>query len=755
MSNYSSLSRVLSPFRVQTKIEENSLPARSNVIPIRYTMAYYLVLGEAPAKRKLDFVEFDFSARVMILRHAIYDKKKNTFSSKSIDENDLILWKIDIPFDDENDKLTMLDETFDTINIEQDLEGKEMLPGNEISKYLKNLDKPTSSIHILVQPPKPATTGPSQQSVPQVDEIFKNFLKSEHGKFLEAYLKKNDSLPLYNSPITLKTTVPRINGRPCLLLYNLPGGSNMNQPITQISSIRSAIKNAKNNLLVLLGTSGSGKTRTCYELLCEDWGLYFIGARKGNGGSGDIEAIESYLWKYNKLTDNFEDNRRHADHVVRCIVLSRLLILNECITKSPTFNPQRWLLLQAYQNIFGSRYNYTDDLFQVLSFMLTDCTQSSLEDHIDTIYKKISGSNVFPIVFDEAQSLQTVLNGKFRSRYNKEEERSLLSPIVQTLKKPTLLFSNHCVIPCGTGLGLLALDEVLASTGIAKPDLNIDRFTEFGRWRDIHHVKDYCSELIDLAEEEYELIYEHFRGRFRPIVTCLEEIIMANGFSRNWFWVSHGNNPPTISELNRNTGLGENIPYESSVNEDLLSPARVGEKSLVAYVDEPFAIVAGRNYFNDNKYLSNDILMMMSKVSDASACGTLWQKYLPEELERIFNGENDISDMPMFADASENGKLPSFCKGSPKIVKSPGIAPRVATTPYYTLDKFFDESYENSRPTFLIPDNHCGPDIIFFVKFEKVTVPVFVQIKLRYSLHTIAGALSTIRPELFYQNKNE
>src|SRR3954465_2343961 len=123
-------------------------------------MAYYLVLGEVPAKRKLDFVKFDFSGRVMILRNAIYDKKKNAFSSKSIDESDLILLKVDIPFDGENDKLTMLDERFDTINIEQDLEGKEMLPGDEISKYLKNFDKPPSLIHIIVQPPPlPATTG--------------------------------------------------------------------------------------------------------------------------------------------------------------------------------------------------------------------------------------------------------------------------------------------------------------------------------------------------------------------------------------------------------------------------------------------------------------------------------------------------------------------------------------------------------------------------------------------------------------------
>ncbi|CAG8681985.1 6640_t:CDS:2 [Funneliformis caledonium] len=45
-------------------------------------MTYYLILGEIPAKKKLDFVKFNFLERVMILRNAIYDKKKNTFFSK-------------------------------------------------------------------------------------------------------------------------------------------------------------------------------------------------------------------------------------------------------------------------------------------------------------------------------------------------------------------------------------------------------------------------------------------------------------------------------------------------------------------------------------------------------------------------------------------------------------------------------------------------------------------------------------------------
>ncbi|GET57633.1 hypothetical protein GLOIN_2v462937 [Rhizophagus irregularis DAOM 181602=DAOM 197198] len=46
-----------------------------------------------------------------------------------------------------------------------------------------------------------------------------------------------------------------------------------------------------------------------------------------------------------------------------------------------------------------------------------------------------------------------------------------------------------------------------------------------------------------------------------------------------------------------------------------------------------------------------------------------------------------------------------------------------------------------------INDHYCLP-------FEQVEVPVFVQVKLRYSVKTIAGALSTIDPKMFYKAKN-
>ncbi|RIB00922.1 hypothetical protein C2G38_2232430 [Gigaspora rosea] len=98
----------------------------------------------------------------------------------------------------------------------------------------------------------------------------------------------------------------------------------------------------------------------------------------------------------------------------------------------------------------------------------------------------------------------------------------------------------------------------------------------------------------------------------------------------------------------------------------------------------------------------------------------------------------------------------NYFSQSPKIVKSSkdNIPLAANATAGYTLDMFFNELPE-LRPAFYFPDDRCGPDIIFFVEFENnATVPVFVQVKLHYSIHTIAEALSTIYPKMFYKDKN-
>src|SRR3954447_2603897 len=165
---------------------------------------------------------------------------------------------------------------------------------------------------------------------------------------------------------------------------------------------------------------------------------------------------------------------------------------------------------------------------------LIACPPSSVTALISEIYMEFD-KETFIIVLDEIQVLKTVDKGMFRSRTNEQEERSLLSPIVQ--EPASSVSDNRCFIPCGTGLGILSLEEVL-NTGILKPETDILKFTEFGEWQNIDNVKNYISKLVELTDHDYNYIYDYFRGRFRPIVTCVEEIIMGESVTNvvdgNW-----------------------------------------------------------------------------------------------------------------------------------------------------------------------------------------------------------------------------
>ncbi|PKY47553.1 hypothetical protein RhiirA4_462781 [Rhizophagus irregularis] len=156
----------------------------------------------------------------------------------------------------------------------------------------------------------------------------------------------------------------------------------------------------------------------------------------------------------------------------------------------------------------------------------------------------------------------------------------------------------------------------------------------------------------------------------------------------------------------------ENILYTSSVNTDLMFSEHAEEDVLVALVDEPFALEAAFNFFNDYGSLPKEILSTMSKKH-----------------ANMFVGIND---------------LPDTFVGSPKIVRSP--VKRVAnSTTGYTLDKFFSEKPE-LHPTFYFLDFFCGHDLIFFVQFEnQIVVPVFDQLK---------NVLNGLHPTMFYKRKD-
>ncbi|PKC75950.1 hypothetical protein RhiirA1_386843 [Rhizophagus irregularis] len=229
---------------------------------------------------------------------------------------------------------------------------------DELSKLERDKDYELVSSIITIIP---------DVTLPEPNEIFENFLKSEHRQFLNKFIENNNALPSYDSGMSsLKTSVPATSSgdRPSLLLHNLPGDDHKHEPITRVLGM----------------------------------------------------------------------------------------------------------------------YSYDDDIFRVLMLKLIACPPSSVTALIIEIYMEFD-KETFIIILDEIQVLETVDKGKFRSRTNEQEERSLLSPLVQAMREPASSVSdNRYFIPCGTGLGILSLEEVL-NRGILKPETDLLKFTELENGR--------------------------------------------------------------------------------------------------------------------------------------------------------------------------------------------------------------------------------------------------------------------------------
>lgn len=212
-------------------------------------------------------------------------------------------------------------------------------------------------------------------------------------------------------------------------------------------------------------------------------------------------------------------------------------ILRHCISIDEGFSPLKWLLLQVAQKSFSERYGHTgEDIFSVLASDLLNCPAREIYRFVKKVWvdcRDLLGYKVFPIILDEAQSLQHRLKNTFRSTNNPNESRSLLSPVIRILREPWPGVAESCVVPCGTGLGLLYLREHLES-GIAKPQPPRHRFTDFGSWSGEDQVKKYTDTIIKFEDDQIKILYKRFRGHFRPLVSCIEAILTGLGFEERF-----------------------------------------------------------------------------------------------------------------------------------------------------------------------------------------------------------------------------
>ncbi len=174
--------------------------------------------------------------------------------------------------------------------------------------------------------------------------------------------------------------------RPHLLIDNL--SASISSCLTELST-----RLIQTCLVILLGTSGCGKTRTIFEYLTKKYGLYFTfkGSREDQyiPGSSDfqffLERMENRLKKY--PSTDFEtaaDNQKYVERFIQCIFIARLYLLDYLRRKlGDRLSPEIWLYIQ----LFPERV-YADNLFTDLVEILRHTNDDELSGWVSQLVQK-------------------------------------------------------------------------------------------------------------------------------------------------------------------------------------------------------------------------------------------------------------------------------------------------------------------------------------------------------------------------------
>ncbi|CAB4412115.1 unnamed protein product [Rhizophagus irregularis] len=217
--------------------------------------------------------------------------------------------------------------------------------------------------------------------------------------------------------------IPAINNRTSFILHSLPNNpeNNNHEGYLQEEMLTALLNNVKENRwLFLLGTSGSGKTRSLYELLCKTFGIYIsLSARNGskNLGSQDMDISIHY-------------NRN--------------------------FTPKQWLLMQLLPiQISG------EDFWIGISRIFRELRLEDQDGLINTFVKKfqtlIPKQEKLPIVIDESQ----VAINKHEKHFSTTIANGPLRPFFAILLQAVLRLSTEklCLVLSGTGMSFYESHE--------------------------------------------------------------------------------------------------------------------------------------------------------------------------------------------------------------------------------------------------------------------------------------------------------
>ncbi|PKY34560.1 hypothetical protein RhiirB3_532862 [Rhizophagus irregularis] len=534
-------------------------------------------------------------------------------------------------------------------------------------------------------------------------------------------------------------------------------------------------------IMIVLGTSGSGKTRTLIELLCKKYGIYFTGLVKENPGSGDLRMMIDHIFP--RLKESLPKNDLYATRYSKCLLFARIYTLNYILENYGKINPCNWAILQLCPTVF---FDY--DIFEEITSEFRKISEQYLDENLRKLIRNISllvNQKRLPVILDEAQELIDRFQNKFTSTTDKDKSRPLYSLVIRAFT-----ISGICVIPSGTGLTMKSVLDITGSHAMKGATWNNEDLivikNEFGSTK---MLRNFLSKF-GFPFDDHQDIMRWFVGRVRFATTFVEEWLNNNyGIDelfakfKGYYTDPDSNKSIMVKIVNRTNndtirqGIRNNLK-EGESEVDILSLLeraviknwfdglnsiivekesalelfeygvallhREKDSKLQIIISEPLVIESALRYFLKYTDFSLHILRRMSDIDfSPSSMGILWELLIPNAIIKLFQDEGvrDIFKKPL---PYNDWKIYEPPNGSLSVLAT-------RSTSDYTLPNFL----ENPVSPFFYPENVAGPDVVTVMCPVDSDKKYIVLIQAKFRLKNKGDVLLTTDPKKFYHTRSE
>ncbi|KAJ2989875.1 hypothetical protein HDV02_004732, partial [Globomyces sp. JEL0801] len=315
-------------------------------------------------------------------------------------------------------------------------------------------------------------------------------------------LESMENLNMTNSILNLN--IKGLGGIPNLLyseeIYSAETEIGIKMPIDKLLEIG-------HKTIVMIGVSGCGKTRSCYDICRHTWGLYFdcFADQDFKRMIEELVTIRPAI-KSESSQQTFEVESKKR---IQCLISARMLVLQTLLNKKGSLNSFKWLCIQRSRrsrNLFAKIYSQLSQL----PFSVSEAIFDSLKSWFPKDGK---------IIFDEAQCCLEHLNLDYRSCSSNVQPKVVNGQFTDprsffSFLTRTVIESGLKSIWCGTHMRIRSMDLFSSAAGNKIDEVCL--FTDFNYLKP-SEIFQLLSKWLNVDEEENLVLFEEIASRTTKI----------------------------------------------------------------------------------------------------------------------------------------------------------------------------------------------------------------------------------------------